>query len=308
MKNKTLSIIAVLMIPFVVISFSFKSDETNFILENKEEKVESIEVNVLVNGEVKNLDLEDYIIGVVAGEMPASFEEEALKAQAVASRSYALYKKNNSQNAYDLTDDTSTQVYITEDDMKKKWGEEYTKYYDKISSAVKSTRGEVATYNGEIIEAFYFAMSSGTTQDSQMVFGESFDYLKSVESIYDNDSLNNYEVEKTFSIDEFKSAIGLDCNPISIDYIDRNESGYVDEISLCSKNFRGIDMRSMLGLRSANFDIEIGENVTITTYGYGHGVGMSQYGANGYAKNGYNYKEILKHYYNNIEITNIYDV
>ena len=308
MRNKILLIIAVSMLPIAVISFSWsKSSETNFNLPEKP-KSENITVNVLIDGEIQTLDLEEYIVGVVAGEMPASFNEEALKAQAVASRSYALYKKKNSDGHYDLTDDTNSQVYIDIEDMKLKWGNEFDKYYIKIKNCVDATNGLVATYKDEIIEAFYFSMSSGQTQDVVAVFGENFEYLKSVESEYDNENLNNYKVTKSFSNAEFKNYLNLRCESITVDYIVRNDSGYIDEISICSTKFKGTDVRSKLSLRSANFDIFIGKNIEITTYGYGHGVGMSQYGANGYANAGYTYEEILKHYYSNIEIINIKSV
>lgn len=324
--NKKLLIVAVLMFPLVVISFLFKNNEANFILEKNKENTNSVEKNnssqnnspikqkeysvkVLVNNEIKELPLENYIIGVVAGEMPASFDIEALKAQAVASRTYALFKKStNEMSQYDLTNDTSSQVYIEENEMRKKWGNDFQKYFDKIKSAVDATKGEIITYKGEIIEAFYFAMSSGNTQGAQEVFNQGSDYLVKVESIYDNNSLKNFEYTMNFSIDDFKKKLGLDCNQVVIDYINRNESDYVSEISLCSKKFKGISFRFALGLRSNNFQIEIDDDVRITTLGYGHGVGMSQYGAHGYALHGYDYQDIIKHYYKDVEIKNIKDV
>lgn len=324
MKNKILLIIAVAMLPIVVISFVFKNSETNFNLKKKYDSEESgdieydanqkdeneinneFEFRVLVNGKITNISMDDYIIGVVAGEMPASFDSEALKAQAVASRTYAVYKKNSNINGeFDLTDNKNNQVYLTLDDMKKKWGDEFEKYYNKIKEAVLETKDEVITFNGNIIEAFYFAMSAGTTEEATTVFKEDRDYLKSVESIYDNNSLNNYEVTKSFSINEFKTKLGLQCDSIIVDSINSNDAGYVNEISVCTKNFGGTDFRKLLDLRSTNFKINIIDKVEITTKGYGHGVGMSQYGANGYANHGYSYHDILKHYYTGVEITKL---
>lgn len=313
------------MLPIVVISFVVKKGETNFNLEkenfdmesNQEEENEStleqneneskgLSIRVLVNNEAISLPLEEYIVGVVAGEMPASFDIEALKAQAVASRTYALYKKNtNELNEYDLTDNTNTQVYLTNEAMQKKWGDDYQKYYDKIKEAVDLTKGEVITYEGEIIEAFYFAMSAGNTEDSTSVFSESRDYLQSVTSEYDNSSLKDYEVNKEYQKSEFKEKLGITCSEVVVDNVNYNETGYVNEVSVCSKVFKGTEFRALLGLRSANFSIDVGDVVRIVTKGYGHGVGMSQYGANGYANHGYTYEDIIKHYYTGVEITKL---
>ena len=303
MNKYLLNLVFVLFI-IAVISFKYKDVETNFNLEKKEKE---ITVKVLVNNEVKTLNLEDYIIGVVAGEMPASFEMEALKAQSVASRTFALFKKSNSNGNYDLTDDTNSQVYITKDEMKEKWNEDYNKYYEKIKKAVEDTKGIVMKNNGKIIKSYYFAMSNGNTQDEEMVFNETDDYLKKVDSIYDNESLKNFKVITSFTKEEFINKLNLSCNQIIIKDIIKNKSNYISTINICDKTFKGTEIRKMLNLRSASFDINININntVDITTYGYGHGVGMSQYGANGYASNGYNYKQILHHYYKNIELVSI---
>ena len=192
--------------------------------------------------------------------------------------------------------------------MKDKWGSQYNKYKSRIQESVDKTKNEVITYKGKIIDALYFSMSAGVTQDVQNVFKEELDYLKSTESIYDNESLRGFEVQKEISINDFIKALNLNCiNPI-VDNISYNDSGYVHEITICNKTYEGNEFRKILNLRSANFKINITNNVIITTYGYGHGVGMSQYGANGYAKSGYNYKEILKHYYTDVEIKSIFDV
>lgn len=305
--NKILFIIVVLLIPIVVISFE-QDDKTNFIMEKKDQD-EDVKIKLLIDNDIKTLNLEDYIIGVVAAEMPASFNEEALKAQAVASRSYALYKKDNSDGEYDLVNNTSNQVYIDEFAMKEKWGVDFDYYFNKIKDCVLSTKGEVIVYDDEIIEALYFSMSSGNTEDAKEVFGNNIDYLQSVESKYDNSSITNYEQSKTFTKDEFINTLNLSCSNPNVENIQRDKSGYVSFISICNKEYKGTEMRSLLKLRSANFDIDTkSEDIIVTTYGYGHGVGMSQYGANGYAENGMNYKDILKHYYKNVEIKTIKDV
>ncbi len=304
-NNKLLKIV-VLLIPLVVISFIFKN-KTNFILKEKKEE-RPIIIKILYKGSVLELELEEYIVGVVAGEMPALFHMEALKAQAVASRTYALYRKKEANGKYDLTSTTSNQVYLSVDDMKEKWKSKYDEYKARIQEAVNKTKGEVITYNKEIIDALYFSMSAGKTQDVKSVFKEELDYLKSTESIYDNETLNGYKVEKEISVEDFIRTLSLNCIYQKIDTITYNESGYVKELIICNQTFSGNEFRKKLGLRSANFKININDKILITTYGYGHGVGMSQYGANGYAKAGYSYQEILKHYYTGVEIKKINDV
>jgi len=331
MKNRTLLFVVLAMLPMVVISFSYRIDETNFNLDlssNRRGLVNlrteaafeecqgiteinlnsDISIRVLRGSNVEEIPLEEYVLGVVAGEMPASFDIEALKAQAVAARTYALYRKNTSTGRYDVTDDTRTQVYISKDDMQKKWGKDFDKYYNKILLAIEGTRGQVATYDGKIIEAFYFAMSGGSTQDAAYVFNVNRDYLKGVESSYENNSIKGFQVTRTYTHDTIKSKLGLTCPKVSLDYINYNDEGYVDEVSFCGKKISGINLSYKIGLRSSNFKVSIGDNVVITTLGFGHGVGMSQYGANGYANAGYTYDQIIKHYYTGVEIVDVKNV
>lgn len=314
----------------VVISFVYKDSETNFylskssngsvlskfsFLDNEEcsEMDTPIEddtiIRVLREDDIINIPLEEYVIGVVAGEMPASFNIEALKAQALAARTYALYRKSkNSNKSYDVTDDTRTQVYIDQDKMLSMWDSDFDKYYNKISSAVNSTKGEVITYNGKIIESLYFAMSSGNTQDAIYAFNEERDYLKGVSSIYEDDSINGFLVTRTFEEANIIKLFSLSCDNLTIDEIKYNDEGYVENITLCGKTINGMTFVNKVGLRSTSFEIELGDTVTITTKGFGHGVGMSQYGANGYAMNGYTYDEIIKHYYTGVDISNLKNV
>lgn len=298
MKNRNL-IIAVIFLSVIAILSSFDKKETVFLNEEKTVTIKNNETK-----EEKNLELEEYIIGVVAGEMPASFEIEALKAQAIAARSYAMNKINTSNETYDLVTDVTNQVYITTDEMKNKWQSEYDYYYEKIKNAVLETQGLVMKYNDEIISAYYFAMSNGSTEDVSLVFGESKDYLQSVDSSWD-ENVKNFTVETNITKEEFCKKLDISCDDIIIKDIKRSETNRVNEITINNKKFKGTKVRSLLNLRSTDFDIEINESIKITTKGYGHGVGMSQYGANEMAKNGSTYEEILKHYYNNIEISKI---
>ena len=255
---------------------------------------------------IEKMSLEEYIIGVVAAEMPASFNEEALKAQAVASRTYAVYKMQNSKTEYDVVTDVSNQSFITKEDMKDKWKDEFDKYYKKIKDAVNKTKNEIMMYEDKVIEAYYFAMSNGFTEDVSLVFNEDREYLKSVKSVYENNDLKNFEVVKKFSKEEVCSKLNIVCDNISFKNIKRSNTGRVNSLNINETVYKGTDFRKKLGLRSTDFYIEEKDGYFyITTKGYGHGVGMSQYGANGMAKEGYTYDEILKYFYKNIEIKSI---
>lgn len=245
------------------------------------------------------LDLEDYIIGVVSGEMPASFNIEALKAQAVAARSYAC--SNIKNNVINISSTTSDQVYLSNYELKQKWNDNYQKYLDKITEAVNSTEGMVITRDGKILKTYYFSMSNGKTENSISVFGDNT--FNSVSSEYEK-TLEKFEVSKAINLNDFYKL--LDINNVSIDNIVRNNTNRVESIKISNKTFSGIEFRKIFNLRSTDFDLKIVDNeIIITTRGYGHGVGMSQYGANLMAKEGKDYNEILYHYYQNTIINNI---
>lgn len=301
MKNKILLLIILVLGILAVISF--KNKETNFNLEKKE-----ITLNLKDSdtGKISSVELENYIVGVVAAEMPASFDEEALKAQAIASRTYAMYKINNSQKDFDLVTDVTNQSFITKDEMKSKWGDEFDKYYHKVEKAVNETQSLVMKYNDEIISAYYFAMSNGYTEDARLVFNENKPYLKSTESKWDNENVTNFSVTISLSKGEFRSLLGISGDEIIISDIKRSATNRVNEITINNQPFSGIEVRKKLKLRSTDFEITTTPTeVVITTSGYGHGVGMSQYGANFMAKEGYTYDEILKYYYNGVKISKI---
>ena len=299
MQNKYL-IVVIIILSIVTIISSPKKSETAYFND------EEIEVTIKdsTSNEETKLNLEEYIIGVVAGEMPASFEVDALKAQAIAARSYALSKINTATTSYDLLTDVTNQVYITTTDMQKKWGSDYEYYYNRIKDAVLETKDLVMEYDGEVISAYYFAMSNGYTEDASLVFGETHDYLESVDSTWD-ENVKNFEVTTTFSKEEFCEKLSLDCSNIAIENIVRSATNRVNSITINNQEFKGTKIRSLLNLRSTDFDIDITDKVTITTKGYGHGVGMSQYGANEMAKKGYTYEEILNYYYKGIDIVKI---
>ena len=253
------------------------------------------------NGSVINLNMTDYLIGVVSSEMPASFNLEALKAQSVLARTYALKAK---QTGKKLTDTVSTQSYIDIDQMKNKWGNSFNTYYNKIKNAVENTNGEYLSYNGNYIEALYHSTNNGKTESSLDVFGNYYPYLISVSSEYDKNA-SSYLRTINMPLDTISNKLGLSLNNDSvISILSYTDGGNIKEININGNNFSGKKVRELLGLRSADFDISISDNnANITTRGYGHGVGMSQYGANGMANAGYGYKDILSHYYPGTTLT-----
>ena len=253
------------------------------------------------NGSVINLNMTDYLIGVVSSEMPASFNLEALKAQSVLARTYALKAKQTERK---LTDTVSTQSYIDIDQMKNKWGNSFNTYYNKIKNAVENTNGEYLSYNGNYIEALYHSTNNGKTESSLDVFGNYYPYLISVSSEYDKNA-SSYLRTISMPLDTISNKLGLSLNNDSvISILSYTDGGNIKEININGNNFSGKKVRELLGLRSADFDISISDNnANITTRGYGHGVGMSQYGANGMANAGYSYKDILSHYYPGTTLT-----
>lgn len=254
-----------------------------------------------LNGSIIKLNMTDYLIGVVSSEMPASFNLEALKAQSVLARTYALKAKQTEKK---LTDTVSTQSYIDIDQMKNKWGNSFNTYYNKIKNAVENTNGEYLSYNGNYIEALYHSTNNGKTESSLDVFGNYYPYLISVSSEYDKNA-SSYLRTINMPLDTISNKLGLSLNNDSvINILSYTDGGNIKEININGNNFSGKKVRELLGLRSTDFDISISDNnANITTRGYGHGVGMSQYGANGMANAGYNYKDILSHYYPGTTLT-----
>lgn len=261
------------------------------------------------NDKVKTISAEDYIFGVVAAEMPALYDTEALKAQAVASYTYACYRRaENSDKSYDITTDyTVDQSYITEEKARERWGEKADEYIKKIKGAISEVSGYMITYKNQPILAVYHAISSGTTESSANVWGRELPYLKAVDSPGDKlspDYISTLELSADTLVSKLSSDIEFSGN--ASDYfgeIKKTDSGTVKEITVCNKSLTGARIRSLLQLRSSCYDVEFAnEKFTFTVYGYGHGVGMSQYGANYMAKQGSNFKEILTCYYSGCKV------
>lgn len=318
--NRILVFVVILLVPIAIITSNdqeddhiIEKDQGNISLEipisseENENKEETYQVMLSDNSDKSDafaMDLEDYIIGVVAGEMPASFSLEALKAQAVASRTFALYKMESNKD-YVLSTTINDQVYLTQDDMKNKWGNDYEYYYNRVKEAVLDTEGEVLTYNGKLASTYYFAISNGYTDDALTVFQEDRDYLVSVESPWDKD-YQSYTSLYTMNKSDFCSKLEITCGDIQVSQVNRADNHYVREVTINGKTFTGIQVFQKLNLKSTDFTITPkGDTVEIQTLGFGHGVGMSQYGAQGMANDGYLYQDILKHYYQNTEITKL---
>lgn len=274
---------------------------------------ELIEVYFHGKDEVISINSEDYLIGVVAAEMNAGFEEEALKAQAVAARTY-LYNHLNSSEADEYhkgakicTDYTHCQAWTDINEKMEAWGDDAKKYREKIEHAVNSTAGKTVRYNGEIISAVFHSTSSGMTENARDVWGEDIPYLVSVESPGEEES-PKYLSEVNISEEEYKNKIaenvdGTDFSRRLFSDIERSEAGGIINICVGGIKIRGTRFRTIFELNSTNINLTSEQGtVKMQVKGYGHGVGMSQFGANAMAKQGKNYKEILEHYYRGTKV------
>ncbi|MDF2659220.1 MAG: stage sporulation protein [Paenibacillus sp.] len=265
---------------------------------------------------IDQVPLETYVRNVVAAEMPANFEFEALKAQAIASRTYIvkrLLEGDSSQVPVQgavVTDTVAHQAYIGEEQMKANWGEaDYPSRLDKLNRAVNETAGVVVTYQGKPIQASFFSTSNGYTENSEEYWRDYIPYLRSVPSPWDKELSPKYMETKTMSLQEFFKKLGITSVPAAatgsgaMKVLATTSGQRIKTVSAGGKSFTGREMREKLELNSSQFTWKIsGSRIEITTYGYGHGVGMSQWGANGMAKEGKNAETILKYYYQGVEL------
>ncbi len=272
-----------------------------------------IELRVRVDGTLQTVTMAEYLPGVIRAEMPPTFDPEALKAQAVAERTYICYQmKKGAKSAHPDADvcDSSTccSAYLSEADARKKWGDNFAAYEEKVQSAVAATDGAVMLYAGEPIMAVFHSSSAGKTAACDDVWSAELPYLVSVESPETADSVPDYYSVRTFSRDEFRrifTAAHPDADFSGAWIADRreNSSGRVESITVGGVNVAGSEIRNLYGLRSACFTAETADDaVTFHVTGYGHGVGMSQYGAQELAKEGKNWQEILQWYYTDITV------
>ena len=295
-------VVAMIVLPALITYCSYHSNQNN---ETEIPKSELASPEI-----IRTSEFEDYVKGVVAGEMPALFEKEALKAQAVSARTYAVRKMkemNSNSVPYDIG-----QAYITVEEMKQKWGDNFTNYYNRISEAVDSTKGEIMIYDNEPILAVFHAESGGKTESAENVWQQEVPYLKSVDSSLDKNA-PNFETSVSFTFDELIKRFSNRYGDLSLKsetlaqqlkILSYTPAGYVQQMQVGSKILTGREVRETLSLRSSHFTVKIENNtVVFTTKGYGHGAGMSQYGAEFMAKEGKTYQQILQHYYTGISFS-----
>lgn len=249
------------------------------------------------HGVTQEIELEQYLMGVVPSEMPVTFELEALKAQAIAARSFVVSRN------YMVDDTTSSQVYKDDATLQAQWQNQYDEYRDKVKEAVLSTKNMVLMYEGNIVNATFFSSSNGSTNNAQDYWVSAVPYLVSVDSHWDNEIKQDNIRQASFTWNEVKNIIGEVNNIEIMAYFD---NGYVKEVLVNDTYYSGRNIREMFQLSSSSFSITIDETgLLFETVGSGHGVGMSQYGALGMALEGYTYDEILKHYYQGVEISGL---
>ena len=285
--------------------------------EDKEYKIKLLHGKT---GEVEEVNLEKYLLNVVSAEMPADFEKEALKAQAIVARTYTIYKKNNKkhENA-DICDDSKCcQAWISKEERLSRWEEEKRKEnWNKIEQAINETKGQIITYKNEPINAFFHSNSGGKTEIPVNVWGgNNYPYLQVVETSGEEE-YKQYYSDVEYSYEEFIEKIKTKYSDLSINIHDENEikiieyteSGRVRTVKIGNHNISGVEVRNMLKLKSTNFEIEKSkEKIKFLVKGYGHGVGMSQTGADSLAKQGKSAKEIINHFYKDIEIKNLSEI
>lgn len=330
MKKIFLYILCIVLLCFLIpILFTKRNNTTQTaVVEDPKEDINKITYNYgqyntvkllhTKTGEVEELGLDEYLLGVVSSEMPASFENEALKVQAVVARTYTMYKIINGskhENADICDASTCCQAWISKEERLNKWKEEErNSNWEKIENAVYNTKGKIITYNNEPINAFFHSNSGGTTDTASAVWGgTNYPYLQAVQTSGE-DTYSQYNSEVVVTKDEFISKIKEYHSNLEIDFNLENQIeilGYTEgerikNIKIGNLELSGVEIRTIFGLKSAKFNINIeGDEIKFTVIGYGHGVGMSQTGADSMAKQGSNYEEIIKHYYTGVEIIDI---
>ncbi|GAB6179330.1 stage II sporulation protein D [Desulfotomaculum defluvii] len=269
---------------------------------------------------IESIPLEEYIVGVVAAEMPASFPVEALKAQSVAARTYIMQRilpggvKNSRYSGADVSSDPRDgQAWISQEEMEKRWGKlKYLEYFYKIKWAVDSTSGQVINYKSQLIFPAFHASCGGSTENAEEVWVAALPYLKGVDCPYCTDPSPKKQVTYTLAEIDQKLKTNLSAIPVStvktnaIKITKETSTGRPKEIQFGNKEYPATLLREILKLRSTRISWNINDDkITFTTKGYGHGVGLCQYGAKGLAEHGKNYEEILKHYYTGVEISSM---
>ena len=321
----------VFLLPFLLtIKFNDENIENNKKVENKansdNQEIEHIVYDYgayktikvqMEDGSIVDMNLDEYLLGVVSAEMPAEYDIEALKAQAVVARTYTLYTIIHSNKHGDgiiCTSSSCCQAWLSKEDRMNKWDEEVREAnWNKIEEAVYSTSGEVIEYNGEVIDAFFHANSGGKTEVPINVWGGTdYPYLQSVETSGE-DGYTQYSSENIVSKTELEKIIKEKYNDFSVDWNDNpieikeyTDSNRVKTIKIGNKDLSGVEVRTLFNLKSANFICQVeSNNIKFLVKGYGHGVGLSQTGADSMAKSGASYKDIINHFYANVQIVSL---
>ncbi len=315
-KYVLFAVLVTVVIPVILFSIIYSPEDLS--MDNSDHQTDpemevqkddvhhELSICVIKNSGIESMMLEDYIVGVVLGEMPAHFDEEALKAQAIVARTYACKSIVSSKHkqADVCTDSACCQAYIQPDVYVESGGDAL--FIEKVEQSVSTTKGVVLIYQGELIEATYFSCSGGRTEPAYAVWGTDVPYLQAVDSPGEEEAVH-YTDTVVFSSDEFCHKLGNSFSGPSegwIEEISYTDGGGVAFITLGGHRYTGTEIRKMLNLRSTAFVISaMGDNVIVTTKGYGHRVGMSQYGAQALAQRGKSYETILKHYYPGTELT-----
>ena len=310
-KQVVLAFVCGLLLPLVMAAVGGQAVETPQPVESESEGLsphtetalwdDQVRIMVLTeSGNVRQMRLGEYLTGVVLAEMPVAFEPEALKAQAVVARTYTCKRMEHNKHgaAAVCMDSGCCQGYRDEEDYVNSGGAREN--VEKIRSAVTSTDGQVIYYGGELIDATYFSCSGGYTEDAVAVWGQDVPYLQAVESPGE-EAAPKYESTVCYTPENFCLVTGVSGQGSPGTWFGRvtyTDGGGVDTMVICGKNYSGTALRKALGLRSTLFRIYVSEGmIVIETKGFGHRVGMSQYGAQAMALGGSDYEQILKHYY-----------
>ena len=308
MKKLLILFTIILVVPTIIALTISKKEEQKkqgSIINNQITNNRTVRVRRVSKDKIEEVPLEDYVLGVVSGEMPISFTEEALKAQAVCARTYVIRKmENNKDKEYDVVDTIDNQVYQDIEQLKNKWKDKYEENIKKLKKIIEETKEEYLTYDGKVIEVFFFSTSNGHTENSEEVFTKALPYLKSVDSSFDEEVSPVFKAEVEMSLSDFYTKLSLPYNKkLEYEVTERTEAGSVKKVKINGKEYKGTEVRRLLGIRSTYFEFVVnGTNILIKTTGYGHGVGMSQYGALALSNKGYTYDKILKYYYQGVEI------
>ena len=293
---------------------SVNSEATERIVTTEVQQQNNDTITVFLSSQNQNVEMDmfEYVCGSVAAEMPLAYHEEALKAQAVTCYTNALRLKINAEktNNADISDNTAIhQGYINEAERRAKWGNDFEKYENKLKNVVNSVKDQAIYYNDQLIVAAFFAISCGKTESSENLWSESVPYLTSVES--QGDCLSpQYATSVSFSLDEFVSKMkstnaefNIESLANAVNIKETSPTGTVLKADINGISYTGEEIRSFFSLRSPVFTVTSTDfSITFNVLGYGHGIGMSQYGADYFARQGYTYKDILTHYYSGVVV------